>query len=338
MTRAGALVRPSEAVAETLRLLEERREAALRAPAGIREWFLEEVDADLRAAREGRLVGALLIGPKDEAVALARFETPTGLPRRLRWSFAEGYANAATARTFLAALERAEGPLLGVWDAGEGYAPEGAREALRSAGFRRTQRTDLVFPTSAPLPPRSERPLPGRLRALDPDDDEPLARLLGRAYATNPTDRALFVENEDPIAEANASVRTLLHGGVGAWLPNASFVVEAPDGFASATLACDLRGPLVAEVMTDPAWRGRGLARAVLTETLYALRATDPRVPRLVVTEGNGTADRLYRSLGFVDDPTAVGAIWLRPEVVAALPRYPTDSEGGAPSPARRRP
>lgn len=331
MTSSGALVPASSAVAESVRLLEERRAAAALAPDALRPWLLAEAESDLEEARGGRLNGALLIGPKDEAVALARFETGPGLPRRLRWLFAEGFATLATARTFLAALERAEGPLLGVWDAGEGVFPEGAREALRAAGFRRTLRRDLVFPTAAPLPERRAPALPGVLRTLERRDGEALARLIGRAYATNATDRALFLERSDPVAEAHASVKTLLDGGVGTWLPAASFVIEVPGGFAAATVVNDLRGPLVAEVMTDPGWRRRGLARVVLTESLYVLRRTDPRVPRLVVTEGNDGAERLYRSLGFVDDPAAVGAIWLRPEVVAALPRYPVDpSEGPA--------
>lgn len=56
----------------------------------------------------------------------------------------------------------------------------------------------------------------------------------------------------------------------------------------------------VAEVCVRPAWRRRGLARALLVRALLTLRAGDARPIRLTVRAGNETgAQQLYESVGF---------------------------------------
>jgi ribosomal protein S18 acetylase RimI-like enzyme len=69
---------------------------------------------------------------------------------------------------------------------------------------------------------------------------------------------------------------------------------------ASAALVTLWHGlPLVAHVVTTPAWQRRGLARAGLLRAINRLAAGDETVVRLVVTQGNAPAEALYESLGF---------------------------------------
>lgn len=90
----------------------------------------------------------------------------------------------------------------------------------------------------------------------------------------------------------------------------AAFVVDAPDGGLAAA-GCgwvEERLPgvrhldglvgIVASVATDPAWRRRGLARAVCGALLEWFDAQGvERVELMASTDGDG----LYRGLGFVD-------------------------------------
>lgn len=330
MSGPARLVAVADVPAEAIRLLDEQEAGLADQPDVVRGWMQRGLASLREGVRAGRVHGALSIGPKDEAVAIATWDTGPGLPRRVSWYFSRAYDAAPAVASFLALLE-ASAPLLGVWEPGPGLVPKAAGPVLFAAGFVRTLRRDLVFPLDRPLPPRPGRTEEGALRPLSLADEPALARLLGRAYRDNPTDRALFVTHADPLEEARASVHALLHGGVGAWLADASFAVEAGGMLAAATVVTDLAGPLVAEVMTDPEHRRRGLARRALTESLYRLRASGAARPRLVVTEGNDRAEALYRSLGFVDDPTSVGGIWLRPSVVAQLPSF-SESEGSSPA------
>lgn len=324
MSRPATLLPIDRAPAEALRLLEELRSAVRSGPNAPAAYAEAEVERWGAAVRSGSLEGRLLIGPKDEAIALAHWETGAGLPRRVVWTFTSEYSTLATARTFLEALD-AEGRLLGLRPWEFVPPPPGAEGLLRSAGFRSYVRRDLIRPTALGRPPRPMVPAEIAIAPLRAEDETELARLLGRAYRDNPVDRALFVTRADPVEEARASVEALLRGGVGRWVPEASFGARREGRLVGATILCDHHGPLVAEVMTDPDHRRRGLARRLLVETLEAWQDLDARAVRLVVTEGNDRAEALYRSLGFADDPAAVGAVWLRPEVVAQIPAYPDD-------------
>ena len=57
----------------------------------------------------------------------------------------------------------------------------------------------------------------------------------------------------------------------------------------------------VVSMWTDPAWRGRGVGRAVLDEVVRWARARDLRVV-LWVADGNVAARRVYERYGFAAD------------------------------------
>ncbi len=57
--------------------------------------------------------------------------------------------------------------------------------------------------------------------------------------------------------------------------------------------------PLIAFVMTDPAMKGRGLARYLLTDVLKRMNDAGEPTVRAVVTDGNVPSERLFSTLGF---------------------------------------
>jgi len=56
----------------------------------------------------------------------------------------------------------------------------------------------------------------------------------------------------------------------------------------------------VVGMMVRPAWRGRGIAQALLLECIAGARAAGIEALTLSVTAGNGSAERLYDRMGFV--------------------------------------
>lgn len=265
-------------------------------------------------ALRGRRRALLWPGPRDEAIGLAVLGDRGGLgcsasiylePEfRVRPAFAE----------FLGRLRALPAVRPGVVEVreviGELAAP-GVGDALRSEGYREVRRLDMVYPVTKPLFPTSPG-APGPSRALTRDDAPALATLLARAYDDNPEERAVFLRDPDPLEDARRGVAELLSGAFGTPMLAASFVVDvAPGRLAGATVVNDHAGPLITEVVVDPDQRRRGLARALLRATLAALRASDGRSPRLVVTTSNARARRLYERLGFEPVAESEAALWL---------------------------
>jgi RimJ/RimL family protein N-acetyltransferase len=81
---------------------------------------------------------------------------------------------------------------------------------------------------------------------------------------------------------------------------DASEVIERAGRVVAATLITRWQGlPFVAFTLTAPNHQGRGLARAGLLRSINRLAAAEETVLRLVVTQGNAPAERLYERLGF---------------------------------------
>jgi len=59
------------------------------------------------------------------------------------------------------------------------------------------------------------------------------------------------------------------------------------------------RDGIVDELFVEPAWRGRGVARAALSALLADAARLGLRAVHLEVERGSAAAERLYRSLGF---------------------------------------
>ncbi|MDP2007313.1 MAG: GNAT family N-acetyltransferase [Rubrivivax sp.] len=144
-------------------------------------------------------------------------------------------------------------------------------------------------------------PVQRRVVAADPaarpptlGDADALGALLLEAYRGTPDDEGETLE------EACRTAREIFAGAAGTPMWAVSEVTEREGRLVSAvvvTLWQDL--PLVAQMVTAPAWQRRGLGRAGLLRCINRLAAGDETVVRLVVTQGNTRAEALYESLGF---------------------------------------
>ncbi|MCI4325201.1 MAG: GNAT family N-acetyltransferase [Thermoplasmata archaeon] len=295
---------------ETRRLLTEWAQTS--APRG-EPWSPDLLNWAVGTLDSGLFAGRLWVGPKDDAVGIALGTLPGEVGGRIEVAFlADGYRHPSSLDAFLARLDSpgAFGPLLELPEppSPEGFAPVEA--AFRARGFVPIVRMDMRYPAERP-PPSAPADPAVRVRNIVPTDVETIARLTARAYADNPVDVALFRRYRDPLEDARWGTEAILGDLVGEWLPFASFLAEDDEGPVAATLANELHGPLITQVMVDPRARGRGHATRLLGATVGALRAAGRGVPRLVVTRANRRAHRLYEHIGFVPDPSAVGARWL---------------------------
>ncbi len=324
---AGGLVPPPEHPAETLRLISRQRDALAAEGFSWADWAADE---QRKRLLDGSWGGALWIGPGDEAIGLASWESIPDLGRRGSiWGsifLGDGYRNGAVLRGFLDRLEQwppGAGPLLSCSDDIPGLPLQLRKAVFGSRGFFRVIRRDLVFPLARPLPAPATPT--ARLRSLSPADEPALAGLLERAYADDAIERSLFEQFRNPTEDARYGVDSVLHGHVGRWLDAASFGIEADGRLIAATLANEFHGPLITEVLVDPEHRRKGLARRLLVATLLELRSLGFAAPRLVVTGRNQRAVNLYLGLGFEPSADPAGGLWLN---LPALGIAPPPGEG----------
>lgn len=129
-------------------------------------------------------------------------------------------------------------------------------------------------------------------------DQSALASLMLDSY------RGTVDDSGETLADAQAEIQRLWSGDYGEFLPAASRVYGVQGRVVSAALVTRYEGsPLLAFSMTAPDWKRRGLARQGICQAINALLADGELTLRLVVTEGNTAALRLYHSLGFDDAP-----------------------------------
>jgi ribosomal protein S18 acetylase RimI-like enzyme len=133
-------------------------------------------------------------------------------------------------------------------------------------------------------------------RTLRPSDREGLAILLYAAF------RGTIDDEGETFADAVAEIDRTFAGGYGDLLFDCSFVIERGEFLASACLigqSDPKAAPLVVFSMTRPEAQRQGLARFLLRRAINALVDRGHDRLRLIVTEGNAPAQRLYASLGF---------------------------------------
>jgi ribosomal protein S18 acetylase RimI-like enzyme len=100
--------------------------------------------------------------------------------------------------------------------------------------------------------------------------------------------------------DARAEIDRTLAGEYGTFILSASVVAEDDRGLVGASLVTLDEGlPFLAFAMTHPRMKTRGVASALVAHSLDRLQASGWESVRLVVTEGNEPAIRLYEKLGF---------------------------------------
>jgi ribosomal protein S18 acetylase RimI-like enzyme len=261
----------------------------------IRDW-LPPLETAIRSARatggllssDGETRGIVLwepAGPLGVAVRLLYLSPPNARPELYRAA--------------LALAERAAGPIAFAPSPLAGLSSDEESAVMRERGFASYGRSEMAFPSTAPVP---SAPVPpgAEVRPIRATDEPRLARLHEKAYRDH-LDRYLSIEALDPVHDADRQLREYFGGRWGELLSPGSTAVTLDGRIVAAVIAVQ-RGPhvLIIDVMTEPDLQGRGFGRAALASALQALRERGESAVVLNVTEGNERAVRLYSRLGFV--------------------------------------
>ena len=146
------------------------------------------------------------------------------------------------------------------------------------------------------LPPDAAEPMPLPMRRPVPKDRHALAHLMLDAY------RDTIDYEGETLADTEGEIARTFVGEYGQFLPQYSFLALDGDDPVSASLVTRYDGvPFLAFSMTSPRWKGKGLARHLIRESMLAIREGGETTLALVVTAGNVPAERLYESMGFVE-------------------------------------
>ncbi len=145
----------------------------------------------------------------------------------------------------------------------------------------------------ARLAPGPRPDLPGSRRP-QAGDKTGLAALMFAAY------QGTVDYTGESEAEALAEVEKTFAGGYGRFLPHHSIVVEQGQRVVCAALVTHRdEQPLLAFVMTAPAWKRHGLARAAIGLVMRDLHQAGEQVLTLALNAKNEPAKQLYVPLGF---------------------------------------
>ncbi len=255
----------------------------------------------------GASLGRLFLEGK-EPVGLALWEPPTPVGLFVHVLYLEpGRARPERYRIALAAIEAAAGPVSFVLRRLAGLPRESEAALMSSLGFASYGRSEMRY-TGSRDPPAFPLPAGVVLRRPRDDDGERLARLHQAAYAGG-LDRYLFLADPDPARDSERSIAEVIGGRHGPFLPSVSVVAAAAD--SAVVGACLVvragHGPLIVDVMVEPSRRGAGLARAMVADSVRALRAAGEPSVALNVTEGNVPAVRTYETVGFA---RSIGPQW----------------------------
>jgi len=154
---------------------------------------------------------------------------------------------------------------------------------LAERGFEAIEDTRVMVCASLPGAPGAA--LPAGIHA-EPVDSQAYAHIVGEQRGTSAEGREAHAER-------------LRHSPV----PYRAMVLRSADGQVVAGGQVAVEGDLAGlyDVFTVPAWRGRGLSRALCAQLLAQAAEAGARIGYLQVDAGNDAARAVYRRLGFVD-------------------------------------
>ncbi len=121
-----------------------------------------------------------------------------------------------------------------------------------------------------------------------------LARLMKASY------QGTIDYEGETLDECLEEMKGTISGKYGPFLAMGSFAAfEGEKAIAASMITLWKENPLVAFTMTDPEYKRKGLAGELILKSMLALRGAGYKMLYLVVTEGNLSAENLYRKLGF---------------------------------------
>jgi GNAT superfamily N-acetyltransferase len=140
-----------------------------------------------------------------------------------------------------------------------------------------------------------DRSLPDglHLRTVTDSDDAALAGLMERAYAGT--------IDEQLGGNSDGAVEVAEWRAAGALAEVSVAVVNADDTVVSASMCSGRwdREVWISYVITEPTWKGRGLATAAVAEAVRRIRERSEVVVLAGVTDGNVPSERLLGTGGF---------------------------------------
>jgi ribosomal protein S18 acetylase RimI-like enzyme len=159
-----------------------------------------------------------------------------------------------------------------------------------------------LSPSAAHAPGGPASPLGSQLRTWIEDDGVDTVRLLARAYTGSGAARA-FAPRGTLEEWAQYVAQIIKTPGCGRFLPAASVSVQHPadDRLRGVALTTALQRDTahLAQLVVDPAYRRRGLARALVEDVSRRAGAAGCWRVTLLVAEDNAPARDLYAALGF---------------------------------------
>jgi ribosomal protein S18 acetylase RimI-like enzyme len=183
---------------------------------------------------------------------------------------------------------------------------EGALTRRRFEVTRYLYLQRALSPAQASMPAAvaasSPTPVAAQLRGWTEDDAVDTVRLFARAYAGSPAARA-FAPRGTLEEWAQYVAQIIKTPGCGRFLPAASVAVQHPadDRLRGLVLTTTLQRDTahIAQLVVDPAYRRRGLARALVDDASRRAGAAGCWRVTLLVAEDNTPARDLYAGLGF---------------------------------------
>lgn len=140
-------------------------------------------------------------------------------------------------------------------------------------------------------------------RPLELGDAPALVRLLAKGYAGERVAQT-FAPNARMDEWAHYAGQLLNGPAVGTWRPDQSFAVTLPEGqLAAAVVTTEIARGIahIAQIIVDPAFRRKGLARRLLLTAAAAATTQGAKRLTLMVGETNSRARALYDGLGFAE-------------------------------------
>lgn len=260
---------------------------------------LDELLPPLESAIRSAHATGGLVRSNGETIGISVWETsgPLGVAVRLLY-LAPPHGTTDTYGQLLDLVEHAAGPVAFAPGPLDGLSTDEEGSVMRARGYEGYGRSEMTLAPTTPVPVVPP-PAGAHVRAVRPEDEPALARLHEAAYRDH-LDRYLALEEMDPVRDAGRQVRGYFTGRWGPLLSPGSSVSIVEGGVVAAALSVERSGPpLILDVMSDPAFRGRGFAWAALTDAVRSLRARGFSAVVLNVTEGNAPAISLYRRVGF---------------------------------------